>query len=143
MTTRTFLKNTSLLGIGSLVSYSSLGKLVSSVAHIPATETAQDEDFRAGVRSGYQLKSEYINLENGYYCFIPQVLLEKHFDHIRALNLEGSHYLRTVQFDNKNAVAKKLAALAGCSVEELIITRNTTELRMKVGSKPIAIINLF
>ncbi|MCK7461916.1 MAG: hypothetical protein MZU84_07595 [Sphingobacterium sp.] len=35
--------------------------------------------------------------------------------------------MRTVQFDNKTAMAAKLAALAGCSPDELIITRNTTE----------------
>jgi selenocysteine lyase/cysteine desulfurase len=35
--------------------------------------------------------------------------------------------MRTVQFDNKKAVAAKLAVMAGCSPEELIITRNTTE----------------
>jgi len=32
-----------------------------------------------------------------------------------------------VQYDNKKRVASKMAELAGCSKEELIITRNTTE----------------
>jgi selenocysteine lyase/cysteine desulfurase len=32
-----------------------------------------------------------------------------------------------VQFENKKAMAAKLSALAGCSADELIITRNTTE----------------
>jgi selenocysteine lyase/cysteine desulfurase len=35
--------------------------------------------------------------------------------------------MRTVQWDNKKAMAAKLAELAGCSKEEMIITRNTTE----------------
>jgi selenocysteine lyase/cysteine desulfurase len=35
--------------------------------------------------------------------------------------------MRTVQYDNKKAMSTKLAALAGCSPDELIITRNTTE----------------
>jgi selenocysteine lyase/cysteine desulfurase len=35
--------------------------------------------------------------------------------------------MRTVQWDNKKSMAAKLAELAGCSKEELIITRNTTE----------------
>jgi selenocysteine lyase/cysteine desulfurase len=42
--------------------------------------------------------------------------------------------MRTVQFDNKKNIATRLAAMAGCSVEELIITRNTTEsLDMIIG----------
>jgi selenocysteine lyase/cysteine desulfurase len=42
--------------------------------------------------------------------------------------------MRTVQFDNKKIMATKLATLAGCSPEELIITRNTTEsLDMIIG----------
>ncbi len=35
--------------------------------------------------------------------------------------------MRTVQWDNKKKMAAKLAELAGCLPEELVITRNTTE----------------
>jgi selenocysteine lyase/cysteine desulfurase len=35
--------------------------------------------------------------------------------------------MRTVQFDNKKKMVTRLAGLAGCSPDELIITRNTTE----------------
>jgi selenocysteine lyase/cysteine desulfurase len=35
--------------------------------------------------------------------------------------------MRTVQFERKKAIAARLAALAGCAPDELIITRNTTE----------------
>jgi selenocysteine lyase/cysteine desulfurase len=41
-----------------------------------------------------------------------------------------------VQWDNKNKAAARLAALAGCSAEELIITRNTTEsLDLAIGGQ--------
>ena len=36
-----------------------------------AEEVAQNEEYWAVVRSGYRLKPDYINLENGYYCFVP------------------------------------------------------------------------
>jgi selenocysteine lyase/cysteine desulfurase len=35
--------------------------------------------------------------------------------------------MRTVQFDNKKNIAARLAGIAGCLAEELVITRNTTE----------------
>jgi len=116
-----------MLGLGSLVSFSALSKMVDAVSHLPADAVAKDEDFWESIRSGYKLNPGYINLENGYYCFMPQEVLERYIGHIRDINLEASHYLRTVQFDNKNAAAKKVAELAGVSPEELILTRNTTE----------------
>lgn len=127
MNKRTFLKNTSLLGIGSLVSFSALGKMMDAVAHLPAEAVAKDDTFWQMIREGYNLKSEYINLENGYFCIMPQQVLEQYFDHIKEVNLQGAYYMRTVQFDNKKIAATKLAEVAGCSPDELIITRNTTE----------------
>jgi selenocysteine lyase/cysteine desulfurase len=88
---------------------------------------AEDESFWAEIRKGYNLKPDYINLENGYYNFLPQVLLDKYMEHIREVNLQGSYYMRTVQFDNKKKMVEKLGTLLGCGAEELVITRNTTE----------------
>lgn len=134
MDKRTFLKTSSLLGLGSLVNFSALGKLVDSVAHLPASEVAKAEDFWGAIRKGYKLKSEYINLENGYYCIQPEEVLEAYIAHIRNVNLQGAYYMRTVQYDNKKTITAKLAQAAGCTAEELIITRNTTEsLDMIIG----------
>jgi selenocysteine lyase/cysteine desulfurase len=53
------------------------------------------------------------------------------------VNLQGAYYMRTVQYDNKKAAATRLAAIAGCSPDELVITRNTTEsLDMIIGGYP-------
>lgn len=127
MNKRTFLKNSALLGLGSMVSLKAIGKMIDAVAHVPAETLASDDDFWTSIRQGYRLKEEYINLENGYYCILPEEVLTRYINHIREVNLQGAYYMRTVQTDNKKAVAKKLAELAGCSTDELIITRNTTE----------------
>ncbi|CAH0996221.1 Isopenicillin N epimerase [Emticicia aquatica] len=88
---------------------------------------AQNEGFWAEIRKSYRIKSDYINLENGYYSFTPQETLEKFIGNVREVNFQASYYMRTRQFDDKAEARKKLANLAGCSPEELIITRNTTE----------------
>jgi selenocysteine lyase/cysteine desulfurase len=88
---------------------------------------AEDEPFWAAVRAKFKLAPEYINLENGYYCFQPEEVLEQFIGHVRRVNLMGSRYFRTVKDDDKLRVRTRLAALAGCSPAELIITRNTTE----------------
>ena len=127
MDKRQFLKTTSLIGIGSLLSLPGLANLLESVSHIPSKELALDEDFWESIRKCYKLKPDYINLENGYYCIQPQEVLEAYINHIREINMQGAYYMRTVQFENKNKMVMKLAELAGCEKDEIIITRNTTE----------------
>jgi len=104
-----------------------MDKWVANIAHLSPEEAAQNEEFWSRIRSGYRVKPDYINLENGYYCLIPQETLENYIHHIRHVNYQGSWYMRTVRVENKKRMAAKLAELAGCSSEELVITRNTTE----------------
>ncbi|WP_435623637.1 aminotransferase class V-fold PLP-dependent enzyme [Flagellimonas sp.] len=96
-----------------------------------------DEAFWKRIRMDYDLKPDYINLENGYYNFVPTPILNKYLEHVRKVNYEASYYMRTVQWDNKNAVAARLAKLVNCSEKEMIVTRNTTEsLDMIIGGFP-------
>jgi len=127
MDKRSFIKSAGMIGIGSIVDRDTFERLIDSVSKVPEYKLAEDEDFWSKIRAGYRLKPDYINLENGYYCFLPQQILESQIQHLREVNYQGSYYMRTVQFENKKKMAGKLAELAGCSPEELIITRNTTE----------------
>ena len=127
MDKRTFLKLAGLTGIGSMLSLEGLSQVFSEAASVPPEKLAGDEEFWTSIRRGYRLKPDYINLENGYYCFQPEQVLEKFIEHVREVNYQGSYYLRTAQWENKNYVAAELAKVAACSPEELIITRNTTE----------------
>ena len=86
-----------------------------------------EEAFWKRIRMDYALKPDYINLENGYYNFVPTPILNKYMEHIRRVNYEGSYYMRTEQWENKDKVAERLAGLLNCSAEEMMITRNTTE----------------
>jgi selenocysteine lyase/cysteine desulfurase len=137
MDKRTFLKSLGLFTLSSTSGFASVNKLFDSVDHKSAEALAEDEKFWDEVRKGYRLKPNYINLENGYYCIQPEETLENFIKHIREVNYQGAYYMRTVQHDNKKAVAARLAELWGCSKEELIITRNTTEsLDMIIGGFP-------
>lgn len=127
MNKRSFIKNATLTGIGATLGMDALAALFETKKHSSAAALAADDKFWNQIRSQYMLKPDYINLENGFYNFIPQPTLEKYIQHIRDINYQGSYYMRTVQRDNKKRMAAKLAAVAGCSPEELIITRNTTE----------------
>ncbi|MEO2050710.1 MAG: aminotransferase class V-fold PLP-dependent enzyme [Allomuricauda sp.] len=87
----------------------------------------ESEAFWDRIRMDYNLKPDYINLESGYYNIIPIPLMNKFVEHAKTVNYEGSYYMRTVQWENKNKVAARLAQLVNCSEKELVITRNTTE----------------
>ena len=125
MDKRNFLRTASAASIG--LALGDVRSLFAAAAHVPAAELAQDEAFWSAIRAKYKLKPDYINLENGYYCMQPQEVLEAFIGRVREINTEASYYMRTRQYDDKLAVRTRLAGLAGCSSDELIITRNTTE----------------
>jgi selenocysteine lyase/cysteine desulfurase len=97
------------------------------MATLSPERLAEDEKFWRTLRQQYRLTSDYVNLENGYYAMQSQPVLEGFIRHVRAINVQASRYMRTRQFDDNLAVRTRLASLAGCSPDELIITRNTTE----------------
>lgn len=127
MNKRTFLKQMSLMSVGAPLTFPGLERLIAEYANTPVEDLASQEKFWSQIRKGYRLKEEYINLENGYYCFLPQEILEHFISHVEEVNYQGSWYMRTVQWDNKKKVAAELAKLAGCGADELVVTRNTTE----------------
>jgi selenocysteine lyase/cysteine desulfurase len=139
MDKRTFLKGMALAGLTAPVSLLGMAERIGRNSHRPAADLAADEEFWAGIRGGYRLKPDYVNLENGYYNIQPAEILEAFLQHVRDVNYEGAYYMRTVQFERKRAIAARLAAFAGCLPEDLIITRNTTEsLDMIIGGYPWA-----
>ena len=96
-------------------------------AALPPEVLAEDEEFWKALRGKWVLGAERINLENGYYSMQATPVLEAFLGHVRAVNAQGAFYMRTRQTADKLAVRERLAALAGCSSGELVITRNTTE----------------
>src|SRR5688500_19247949 len=102
-------------------------EILTRLANAAPTELAEDEAFWKSVRGKYRLTPDYINLENGYYSMQAEPVLDAFMGHVRRTNYEASRYMRTAQVPDKLRVRTRLAGLAGCSAEELIVTRNTTE----------------
>ena len=127
MDKRSFLKSVGMMSLAAPLTFIQLEKAVAGIKGLDLLTVASDEDFWLRVRGGYDLKPDYINLENGYYCFMPRETMERTIEHLRHINYEGSYYFRTVQWENKDKVASKVAEIVGCSGEEVVITRNATE----------------
>jgi selenocysteine lyase/cysteine desulfurase len=122
---RQFLK--SLVGTAALSTWASLDETLAKVTHIPAVNLAQQEEFWIKIRSAYPVTKEFIQLENGYYSLAAQPVMDSYLKHIQQVNSVSSYYMRTRQFADKRESQTQLANLLGCSTDELIITRNTTE----------------
>ena len=127
MQKRQFIKDLVLTGIAMPLGFSGMAKAFAKHGAQSPSALAEDNAFWEQIRQQYILKPDYINLENGYYNFLPQPILNKYIEHIKEINYQGSYYMRTVQWENKQKSVIALAEIAGCSPDELIITRNTTE----------------
>ena len=122
---RQFIKT--LVGATTLSGWDGLAETMAKVANVPAQTLAKDEAFWTGIRAAYPVTTDFIQLENGYYSLAATPVMDSYLKHIQAINAVSSYYMRTRQFDDKRASQTKLATMLGCSPDELIITRNTTE----------------
>lgn len=95
--------------------------------HLSPKELARDETFWYHVQRAYTISPHFINLENGYFSLQAREVMESQFDHVRMINEKPALYMRTKQWEDKERIKKELAKFAGCSHEEIVITRNTTE----------------
>ena len=126
MNKREFIKRIALVGLSTPV-FTRLDGLLAAAEGRSSLELATDEDFWTKIRASYKLKPDYINLESGFYCIQPEDTLENFIRHVREVNYHGSYYMRNLRLGNKQRVTAKLAEMADCSADELVITRNATE----------------
>src|SRR5229473_4676223 len=123
MNKREFIRTAGGAGLGLLFG----DRLWAKYATMPVDRLARQEDFWEVLRGKYRLTPDYINLENGYFSMQSEPVLEAFIGKVREVNYENTHYMRTSQVPDKLSARAKLAVLAGCAPDELIITRNTTE----------------
>jgi hypothetical protein len=108
MNKRSFIKHAALSGIGATMGMDALAAIFKTKNSISPAALAADDAFWKSIRDHYILKTDYINLENGYYNMTPQPTLEKYFENIRYVNYHGAFYMRTMQVENKQKMAKRL-----------------------------------
>jgi len=85
------------------------------------------DDLWKAVREDYSLNPDYINLESGYYCMMPNSILRRYHQHVNEVNYYHSYFMRTMMEQERVDIVSGLAAFVGCTPQELVITRNTTE----------------
>ena len=126
MKKRTFIKNLAAIGLFPFRNNFTLNFSENETILIN-TENYSENEFWELVRNQYDLHPDFINLESGYYNIIPKPTIAKQIDHLKRVNLEGSYYMRTHRFKDKDHITGSLAKFVGCSSKNLVVTRNATE----------------
>lgn len=93
----------------------------------PVQEVIHDESFWHTVKQAYTVSPTILNLNNGGVSPQPRVVQEAVERYNRLSNETPSYYMWRVLDQGREPLREKLAALAGCSPEELAINRNSSE----------------
>lgn len=90
-------------------------------------QVAADEDYWSVIQQAYTVDPNIINLNNGGVSPSPRIVQDA-VDRYNKLTNEGpSYYMWRIIDMGREPLRQKLAALAGCSPEEIAINRNSTE----------------
>lgn len=90
-------------------------------------EVARDEDYWRPIRQCYDPSPHFTNLENGFYSPATKAVMEALCDNQKRINQLTSFYMRRMDGEDRLNTRKLLAEYAGVNVNELLITRSTTE----------------
>ncbi len=99
---------------------------LSSLSTAPSG-AAQNEDFWSWVQQAYSASPNVINLNNGGVSPQPLVVQDALDRYVRLSNEAPSYYMWRTLDEGRESVRMKLADLAGCSPEEIMVNRNATE----------------
>lgn len=127
---RAFLQKTAALGVSAYaVKASGFDRIMAtsqSYADKSPEEVAKDEFFWREIQLGFKLDRTLINLNNGFTCPTPRVVLEATWRYMDMINMLPVHYQRRVQ-ENIQTIRRRMAEEFGCEPEELALTRGASE----------------
>jgi len=97
-----------------------------SVAGRLPEDVAEDEFYWREVQLAFKLDRTLINLNNGFTCPAPRVVLESAFRYTEMINMLPVHYQGMVA-GGIQTIRRRMANEFGCDPEELALTRGASE----------------
>ncbi|CAA9321893.1 MAG: Cysteine desulfurase [uncultured Cytophagales bacterium] len=98
-----------------------------AIADLTPVEAARNEEYWSTVARAYTVSPQIINLNNGGVSPQPLVVQEA-LDRYNRMSNEGpTYFMWRILDQGREPLREKLAALAGCSPEEIAVNRNCTE----------------
>lgn len=132
LTRRAFLRTSSTLGsvAAATLATGGLARVAEAAAGFgdrSADDIARDETFWREVQQAFTLDRSIINLNNGGCSPSPRVVHEAYKRYLDISNQSPVYHMWQILEPNIEGVRRRLALHAGCDLEELAITRNTSE----------------
>jgi selenocysteine lyase/cysteine desulfurase len=97
-----------------------------SVADRTPEEVAKDELFWREVQFAFKLDRTLINLNNGFTCPTPRVVLEAVWRYMDMINMLPYHYQGQIAA-NIQTIRRRMADEFGCDPDEMALTRGASE----------------
>lgn len=93
----------------------------------PLDAVARDEAYWAKVAAQYNVTSEVINLEAGYFGIMAAPVLAAYHRHLDQVNRESSFFARRKYDEFAQAARVAVAGFVGAKPSELVLSRGATE----------------
>lgn len=88
---------------------------------------ATDAAYWRDVRALYNVTSDIVNLENGYWGVMAEPVRRVYLEKTDMVNRENSFYARNAYGREMEPIRASLAQAVGCATEEIALTRGATE----------------
>lgn len=118
---------TTLAGAGCSTATTTPAAAGSALPAAPGQALPTDTAYWQAVRALYDVKTDIVNLENGYWGVMSEPVRRAYLAKTDMVNRENSFYARNAYARDMEPIRAALAAAAGCSVEEIAFTRGATE----------------
>ncbi|MBS1620579.1 MAG: aminotransferase class V-fold PLP-dependent enzyme [Bacteroidetes bacterium] len=123
-----------------------LEKALREAEGVSAADLATEEDFWYYIRQSFTVSPSIINLNNGGVSPAPKSVQDAMKRYYDFSNEAPSYYMWRILDQGREPLRKNLAKTAGCSPEEVVINRNSSEgletvifgLTLKAGDEVVA-----
>ena len=123
-----------------------LQRALQNAENISASDLATEEDFWYYIQQSFTVSPTLINLNNGGVSPAPKTVQDAVKRYYDFCNEAPSYYMWRILDQGREPLRADLANLAGCSAEEMVINRNSSEgletiifgLQLKAGDEIVA-----
>ncbi len=90
-------------------------------------ELARDEAFWRPIAAQYDVTSDVVNFENGYWGLMAKPVMEAFLRNTEKVNRNNSWYARRDYYAEIQPIHQRIAEFLGAGSDEIVFTRNATE----------------
>jgi selenocysteine lyase/cysteine desulfurase len=97
------------------------------LSQLSPADAATREDYWLSIRRAFAIDENHVNLNSGSVSPAPQTVADGMQRYWTVTNMAPSRYVDELLQPGIDRVRQRLAAMLGCGVDELALTRNTSE----------------